>query len=256
MSNVKHSCVTVEHYTPPLYRNLAVKTMGGITLDPASCALAQSLTPFAEKYFSVKDDGLNMSWFGDVLVNPPGGMRERQSNMRLWFHKAFNEWREGHVRQVIFIGFQLSVLRLNPEVFEYMLPFVVPQQRIRFWTTPECLLLPYLVKPLGRNRAEYMLAALPEEWLSWDHFGLMKWSGLNEDAKLDGLQAYLAKCKKADQWVESEHGVLLPSRSPSHDNAIIYLPDRDDSGSTARFYEVHSEIASVPLLKQKWPVSA
>ena len=246
MGNVKHSSVTVEHYTPPLYRNLAVQAMGSMTLDAASCLLAQTLTPFSERFYGVEDDGLSLPWFGNVFVNPPGGMRSGQSNMRLWFHKAFTEWYEGRIKQCIFLGFQLSILRLNPEIFELSLPFVVPQQRIRFWTTPECLLLPYLVKYYKRRTAEYMLAALPEGWLSWDHVELMGWSGLGEYAELDKLQAYFTKCRKAEQWVKSEHGILLPSRSPSHDNAVIYLPDREDAGATQRFYSVFSKVASVP----------
>jgi DNA N-6-adenine-methyltransferase (Dam) len=61
---------TVEWWTPREYIDLAVKVMGGVDLDPASCALANKVVG-AEKFFDIKADGLKHSWFGKVWLNPP-----------------------------------------------------------------------------------------------------------------------------------------------------------------------------------------
>jgi hypothetical protein len=59
-----------ERYTPARYIEAAREVMGGIDLDPASCAYAQK-TVRAATYFTAADDGLTQEWRGRVWLNPP-----------------------------------------------------------------------------------------------------------------------------------------------------------------------------------------
>jgi len=59
-----------EWYTPAVYLDAARHVMGGIDLDPASCALANE-TVRAAQYFTKEDSGLSHRWDGAVWLNPP-----------------------------------------------------------------------------------------------------------------------------------------------------------------------------------------
>lgn len=59
-----------EWYTPLEIIEAARRVMGGIDLDPASSAVAQS-TVQATEYYTVDDNGLDYEWTGAVWLNPP-----------------------------------------------------------------------------------------------------------------------------------------------------------------------------------------
>jgi phage N-6-adenine-methyltransferase len=59
-----------EWYTPAKYIEAAREVMGGIDLDPATCAEAQAVVQAAQ-WYSREDDGLSLSWHGRVWLNPP-----------------------------------------------------------------------------------------------------------------------------------------------------------------------------------------
>lgn len=61
-----------EWYTPTEFIERAKSVMGGIDLDPASCATANE-TVKATRYYSMDDDGLNplVKWEGRIWMNPP-----------------------------------------------------------------------------------------------------------------------------------------------------------------------------------------
>lgn len=85
-SNVRHSSASNEHFTPPAVVEAARAVMGSIHLDPASCALANSVVR-ATLYLSVAEHRdnptletpwthLDPMWAHrgiSVFLNPPGG---------------------------------------------------------------------------------------------------------------------------------------------------------------------------------------
>ena len=57
-------------YTPPAHMVPVREVLGGIDVDPASCALANE-TVQAAKYYDIDADGLAHDWPGRVFMNPP-----------------------------------------------------------------------------------------------------------------------------------------------------------------------------------------
>ncbi|MEO0373395.1 MAG: hypothetical protein AAF329_01980 [Cyanobacteria bacterium P01_A01_bin.17] len=219
-ANIQHSTATSEHFTPPYIADLARKVMGGIDLDPASCELANEIIQ-AKKFYSIEDNGFEQVWSGNIFLNPPGGTNlgacfSTNSVAGQWFNKLY-AWMSvaKHLGQsqcqhppiqAIFVAFNLSVFKSCPQALTF--PFCVPSQRIRFWTTPEQLLL---------NEAK------------------------KKNPRFDELQRYIRKCRgNIDTSVLAASGqLLIPSRAPSHDNAIIYLPPGEGT------YEAISEFISL-----------
>ncbi len=146
-ANVQHSSETVEHFTPPEIVEAARDVLGTIDLDPASCALANRIVR-AKAIFTKRRNGLTKPWYGNVFLNPPGGVcdaKGRSTRKRVsgggsaaaaWWGKLATEYSEGRVDSAIFIGFSLELLqRTQGRGYPYMpldCPFCIPTKRIRF----------------------------------------------------------------------------------------------------------------------------
>ena len=68
----KRTADNSERYTPADTIELVHRAMGGIDLDPASCAVANQ-TVRASRYFDRDDDALTRRWEGRIYLNPPYG---------------------------------------------------------------------------------------------------------------------------------------------------------------------------------------
>lgn len=111
-----------EYYTPFEIVEAARKTMGHISLDPASSALA-NLRIGASDYFTEKIDGLTQEWYGRVWLNHPFG---RESNPK-WISKLVEEYRSGRVKQACCITFAATSEAWFAPLFEFPMCFLRPR---------------------------------------------------------------------------------------------------------------------------------
>jgi ParB family transcriptional regulator, chromosome partitioning protein len=72
--------------------------MGGIDLDPASCAEANKVVK-AKKFYTMKDDGLKQPWLGRVFLNPPF----KTSIIKPFTKKLIHAYESQEIEQAIFL---------------------------------------------------------------------------------------------------------------------------------------------------------
>lgn len=91
------SSASDEHYTPSGYIELARSVMGSIDIDPASSEIAQRWVK-AEIFYTIKDNGLDKTWNGNLWLNPPYG-----KHISLWTEKAVSEFDQGNIQQAVLL---------------------------------------------------------------------------------------------------------------------------------------------------------
>lgn len=116
----KHSSESTEWYSPPDIIERVHIVMGDVDLDPASCALANTVV--RAKAFR---EGVGLPhplpWHGRVWLNPPGGSVEgmttkaTRSATKVWWRRLVSEYRAGHIEQAMFLGFNLDCLQTTQD---------------------------------------------------------------------------------------------------------------------------------------------
>jgi ParB family chromosome partitioning protein len=143
----RHSSKSNEHYTPPEIVEPARATLGAIDLDPASCALANTVVRAAHIYTEA-DNGLEQQWWERCFWNPPGGVDGGESSQKLWWFYGVREWLAGRMEAGIFVGFSIEVLQTTqvkrprglPVPAE--LPHCFPSRRIAYLKNENGVLVP------------------------------------------------------------------------------------------------------------------
>jgi hypothetical protein len=121
--------------------NSAHMLMGGIDLDPASSAVANSYVN-AEHFYTPEDDGLNeQDWFGNVYVFPPnytyfwdiksqrwkrtrGLSHTLISGYALWWRTLKRKWLSGEIRQGLYFGNCPDMIRYAQDIFDFPICFL------------------------------------------------------------------------------------------------------------------------------------
>ncbi|GHO98391.1 hypothetical protein KSF_084390 [Reticulibacter mediterranei] len=119
-----------EWYTPTRYIQLVREVLGPISLDPASCEVA-NLVIQAEHYYDVQADGLQQSWKAATLfLNPPYCKTGAVSNQELWTRKLLTEYEVGHVKEAILLVNAATETLWFQRLYTYPICFV--KGRIQF----------------------------------------------------------------------------------------------------------------------------
>jgi len=124
-----HSSESNEWFTPSEYIGAARAVMGGVDLDPASCALANE-TVQATTYYTKDEDGLSREWVGRVWMNPPYGKEGGESNQARWTRRLIESYETGEVSQAVFVVNAVTAAAWFEPFWDYAICFV--RRRIRF----------------------------------------------------------------------------------------------------------------------------
>jgi hypothetical protein len=122
-----------EWYTPIKYIEAARELMGGIDVDPASCAQANE-TVQATTYYDIETNGLNKPWIGRVWLNPPYGREGGESNQEVWSVRLIEQHQSENTSEAILLVNAAVDTKWFQRLFDY--PICFPNHRINF-TTPE-----------------------------------------------------------------------------------------------------------------------
>jgi len=117
-----------EWYTPREFIEAAIKVMGSIDLDPASCFMANEVVR-AKKFFTKEEDGLSKDWRGKVFMNPPyaAGLIGR------FAEKLKVSFKSGAVPEAIVLTDNATETTFFQSLCQMASGMCLPTPRVRFW---------------------------------------------------------------------------------------------------------------------------
>jgi len=121
-----------EWYTPAEYVELAREVMGGIDLDPASCAQANEVVG-AASYYTKEDDGLSKDWAGRLWLNPPYS----RDLMPAFVEKLRTSFMDGAVDQAVLVSHNNTDTAWFHTLAGVASAICFPKKRIRFYRDSE-----------------------------------------------------------------------------------------------------------------------
>ncbi|HSH79514.1 MAG TPA: DNA N-6-adenine-methyltransferase [Herpetosiphonaceae bacterium] len=127
---ILHQSESHDWYTPSRYVEAARAVLGGIDLDPASCAEANEIVQ-ATRYYTATDDGLAQPWHGRVFLNPPYGTTRGRSNQDLWSKRLIDAFEAGTVDAAVLLVNAATGNQWFQRLWKY--PICFAGRRIRFW---------------------------------------------------------------------------------------------------------------------------
>lgn len=126
-----HSSQSNEWYTPQPYIDAVHTVMGGIDVDPASCARANQVVQ-ATTYYTLAENGFSKDWPGRVFLNPPYGFDEKgQSNAARWSRRLIYQYQAGVTLQAILLVNAVPGNDWFGPLWDY--PICFTDHRIRFY---------------------------------------------------------------------------------------------------------------------------
>jgi ParB family chromosome partitioning protein len=150
-----------EWYTPDWVISCAKQVMGAVDLDPASSLQANKKIK-AKKYYTIKDNGLNLQWKGRIFLNPP-------------FSK-YNQFVDGLLEEIVQGNTTEAILLVNNSTetawFQKLLKknylVCLPKSRLHFWHPDRASLT-------GRNGQAIFYIGLNENKFKeiFGHYGIV-----------------------------------------------------------------------------------
>lgn len=119
-----------EWFTPVVYVEAARELMGGIDVDPASCAFANRVVQ-ATTYYDITTNGLEQEWRGRVWLNPPYGRDGGDSNQEIWTRRLIEQYDAGITTEAVLLVNAVPGNKWFQPLWRFLLCF--PDHRIRFY---------------------------------------------------------------------------------------------------------------------------